>query len=357
MKRIPATLPSGNQSEQKKHFLVRPPRVLGSSSSLSDGYRLSKSIDDYQGEGTYLLAARRVSIHYIRDPRPTYYESLTTYDQLLHIVQHNMHLRQLSAPFSYWGNAQIAIRLFESVYTAPKGILSLPEPGEREQGNHAVAFFGTPSSDNQSIPFQNTWGINWGDRGYGVVSREYISRFMTDAFVWYTAHFMAHTRAYTSYKKLNVGSEEEILCPAPFLQNISRFRERGFTYYLCNYQVVSIITGRVITVIEIQNETGLRLAWAYLLHPGDATNDVFTLTEFYVWPKFRCRGYGARLEEAAATIADQHGGKTLRFMFHYMDARPHVRESGVRFSTRCGYTLQWRRQTLPSIFAIGEKNL
>ena len=57
---------------------------------------------------------------------------------------------------------------------------AMPDPGERPLGNHAVTIVGW-TDHASSLLFQNSYGPDWGDNGYGVLTRQYADLYMREA--------------------------------------------------------------------------------------------------------------------------------------------------------------------------------
>lgn len=63
------------------------------------------------------------------------------------------------------------------------GQIPLPKFWDRPVAGHAVGVFGyEPASDYFKFP--NTWGMDWGDRGYGYLPGKFISRYATLCDMW-----------------------------------------------------------------------------------------------------------------------------------------------------------------------------
>jgi C1A family cysteine protease len=62
---------------------------------------------------------------------------------------------------------------FESETVAKTGIIPLPEKEERMLGGHAIVLVGYDEEKRQFI-FRNSWGEDWGDKGYGYLPFEYV---------------------------------------------------------------------------------------------------------------------------------------------------------------------------------------
>ena len=62
---------------------------------------------------------------------------------------------------------------FESEDVAKTGIVPLPEKEERMLGGHAIVLVGFDNEKKLFI-FRNSWGEDWGDKGYGYLPFEYV---------------------------------------------------------------------------------------------------------------------------------------------------------------------------------------
>jgi hypothetical protein len=148
-------------------------------------YRLSKEIDGRrEGAGTFpLFGARVTKLSLLGKGHRGFYEPLGTSDDLLRLSRVNTRLAEGGAPTGALNQLSVAIRVFESAYDAPLGELPLPAPSEREQGVHQVSLNGTlVRAGDMLILFRNSWG-EWGYEGSGVFSREYLERYMVEAWL------------------------------------------------------------------------------------------------------------------------------------------------------------------------------
>ncbi len=62
---------------------------------------------------------------------------------------------------------------FESAAVAQSGHLNMPQPGEQVVGGHAVAAVGYDDK-NQWFLVRNSWGENWGMKGYFTIPYQYL---------------------------------------------------------------------------------------------------------------------------------------------------------------------------------------
>jgi C1A family cysteine protease len=77
----------------------------------------------------------------------------------------------------------IGIRVYSTFQTASNaktGIIPMPDTTkEKLLGGHAILLVGY-SDTNKLFKFQNSWGIGWGDKGYGYLPYNYVStKFLT----------------------------------------------------------------------------------------------------------------------------------------------------------------------------------
>ncbi len=73
------------------------------------------------------------------------------------------------------GAAIVTFECFESAKTAPKGCIAAPKEGESRIGQHAVALY-DHSPEEKCFYFRNSWGPEWGDRGYGALTYDFIEK-------------------------------------------------------------------------------------------------------------------------------------------------------------------------------------
>ncbi len=72
---------------------------------------------------------------------------------------------------------------FDSIHSDVDGVLTLPdEENTKSDCAHSVMVYGYDKEAN-SFNFINSWGIEWGNRGHGKISLEYLSKYFVTAFV------------------------------------------------------------------------------------------------------------------------------------------------------------------------------
>jgi len=81
----------------------------------------------------------------------------------------------------------IGIRLFGAFHTTPDGRIPLPDSGESDCGRHAVLLVGYDDCE-ESFTFRNSWGVTWGDAGYGWLPYSYVRDHTLGAHVFSNEH-------------------------------------------------------------------------------------------------------------------------------------------------------------------------
>lgn len=64
---------------------------------------------------------------------------------------------------------------FDSLYTEKTGVVTIPDPAEKLLGWHALYFGGGYDLHKGMIKFQNSYGQEWGDGGFGWIPLEYLT--------------------------------------------------------------------------------------------------------------------------------------------------------------------------------------
>jgi hypothetical protein len=228
-------------------------------------YRIVKIFDAYPAEGTWPIHALRVQTYFGSHIRQFFYEPLGSYDAVLDAAKLAAAGRRRFLPEELIDHVMITFSIFEGSYHAPKGKLEMPAPGESPKGNHAVAVAGWDDSGD-SLFFRNSWGANWGDRGHGTVSRQYLGRYLVEGWLSRNARFGPTRRNFHPLQE----AESDAAWRRAFLQENPRFRWRiryaGKKYTLVRYETISLNDGCPVDVIELRNRNGYRVGWCEAFH-------------------------------------------------------------------------------------------
>lgn len=85
-----------------------------------------------------------------------YYQRVRTIDECKSV------LARLRSP------VMVSLNISDKWYDAPNGRIPESAPHDLPVGSHTVVLYGYDDS-RQEFSFQNSWGINWGDRGHGYI--------------------------------------------------------------------------------------------------------------------------------------------------------------------------------------------
>jgi GNAT superfamily N-acetyltransferase len=250
----------------------------------------------------------------------------------------------------------VSFRMFESTNNAPEGIVPLPKIGEAERGTHVVSVDGGFTDTGERPRFVNSWGSGWGDKGTGLLSREYLERYMVDA--WHSRNVLVGPSRF-HWRRLAGATNDREFARAWMIQNPrwqTKLRHHGRSRKLYLYETLSI-PGSPVEVIEVRNGWGQRLGWAHIHHVSSRQPRTSILKEMFVWPWFRRRGYGTLLENLACQRAKARRSMSIEVFSHDADALPRNRAAGRLFGREAGYEWKWRKQRHPNLAAVGKKSL
>ncbi|MEA1928051.1 MAG: C1 family peptidase, partial [Candidatus Auribacterota bacterium] len=96
---------------------------------------------------------------------------------------------EMERSLSINGPFMAGIEVFSAWFEDQQGKIPLPSPGESSLGGHAVCVVGY-SREGSYFKFKNSWGVDWGDRGYGYLPYEYMIRHSLDA--WSATDLLAN---------------------------------------------------------------------------------------------------------------------------------------------------------------------
>jgi C1A family cysteine protease len=148
-------------------FLYYNERVVHNTTNTDSGASLRDGIKSLRklGDCTENLWPYTISQFALKPPLSAYDNALqyqiTSYYRL-HSLDEMKHTLSAGWPFVF---GFVVYESFESSITAQTGIVPLPKKGEKVLGGHAVLAVGY-SDDKKWVIVRNSWGSEWGDKGY-----------------------------------------------------------------------------------------------------------------------------------------------------------------------------------------------
>jgi GNAT superfamily N-acetyltransferase len=340
---------------------ARSPHRAGTELNL-----LSQEVGGHpEATGTFPLFRNRVvKLHQLIATGGYFYEPLSSYEELLYSARLNDLLVRGNAPTQALNNLSVSVRVFESVYGAPRGVLPLPEHGETEQGVHHVSIDGPPTRGG-GLRFVNTWGGGWGHGGQGVLSREYLNRFMVEAWLIRRSE-VGPTRFALPLLERNASNQSAfvaawvptlpVLGQKSFAMLEQRARHDGMEYLVSVRETLST-SGDPVEMIELHDSSGVPLGWAHLHHLVSSQPRVSQCKEFFVWPLVRQRGIGRILERYVAERAKEWRSERVEVMFHEADDHSGSTRAAKAFALTTSYEWSWISGQRPNVSAIASKGL
>ena len=88
--------------------------------------------------------------------------------------------------YSKAGAVNASFEITKEWFDAPNGVIRMPAANEPIVGCHDVAIIPIPRDERPGyLCFANSWGTDWGDRGFGYLSHEFFDRYMVESwFMW-----------------------------------------------------------------------------------------------------------------------------------------------------------------------------
>ena len=165
-------------------------------------------------------------------------------------------------------------------FNAPNGRIPLESKRSRGTGGHSVLVVGYDDSRGE-FKFQNSWGSNWGDRGFGYLPYELFNSTCTEAWV----------------------------------EDLIKMRPRGGTGPLMLSWALREHGGGIFHCRELISCDDRRIGWSF----GVERSDVLEIEELFVMPQFRRSGHGGHLLNLMAELADEKSLK-LRIWVSHVDS-------------------------------------
>lgn len=180
-----------------------------------------------------------------------------------------------------------ATEIFPSFMIEHGGHVPMPGPAEQPlPDTHAITVY-QPLRDSRVLPFPNTWGTKWGDRGWGYLPFDYFNKYV----------FECWGHEYRPQFRFNEARRQ-----GPY--RVARWtHDREFLPRCYGFEV-------------LKWEDDQRLGWSFVVERDGALE----IEELYVRPEFRGRGIGRLLVEGLRDLFRVKRG-VVRLWVPFADCR------------------------------------
>lgn len=322
----------------------------------SDIYVLSKQIDNFHAEGSFVLAATR-SVKFISKKKSIniFYEHLKTIDELAAACKINRILEYETKQSQLFPTMDF--ECFRSIYDTEKdGKVPAPYVNDISLGRHAVSILDCDNATGE-ILFENSWGSGWGDNGYGIMSKDYAKQYVHEIIL---------------SSDIDNGFTEEKLTPYPdgfrssqeFAKVWMQKKETDLKKLKWNKEKLIInwygamnISGAFTEVFDLVNSYKQIVGWAHLTNYDDTNCKYSTIAELFVWPNFRRKGYGKLLEKQCLENAKYWGSSYVLIPLYEMDDIEGSSSPVRNFCYKLGYTLSFENLNMPKSSGHAKKSI
>jgi GNAT superfamily N-acetyltransferase len=320
---------------------------------------LQKAIDGMRGvNGSTQLAAMRLSkfLH----PEvfgQQLYESLPDVDEFKRQLLAVADLAAAYIPIYALDHFAIVFEVFKSAYTAPRGVIGFPTPGEQSLGFHSVFVTGYEQS-GEIVRFANSWGVGWGQAGHGSVSMNYLRRYLYESWARRPAKWgptLSKQNRLLAIPETSREFRDLWLVRNPVWRRSLPRRTEG-NWRVGLFETFSLSLGCPVECIQIANGIGLTMGWTFVYHisEGAPTSEI---RELFVMPAFRRIGIGRQLEKFACDRGREWRSGRMVLFFNEADSALSVRAAARLFGRASGYEWRWRNSVGPRLVARGQKDL
>ena len=162
------------------------------------------------------------------------------------------------------GGILVSVDITKSWFNAINGEIPLPKTEDEIIAGHGILMIGY-DDHTKKFRFVNSWGVGWGDRGYGYLPYEYFDLFLTEAWV---------------------DVRPKLFDIAPYTRS---YKARGGI--AMEWSLPSVLHDLIYGVEIRDSKLDERKAWGFALEYDSYLN----VEELFVKPKYRGRGYSKRL--------------------------------------------------------------
>jgi GNAT superfamily N-acetyltransferase len=293
-----------------------------------------------------------------------YYEHLSSWPELMAVLDINQLLTNDGVSPDWGYQIIVGVEIFESGYRAPRGRLPLPNATSPYRGRHSVTVL--DRTEDEELIFANSWGNDWGDNGYGYISRAYFEAHVDSILVSRPA-WVGWSPKMDEALRHHRWTEGHAGIPSPrdvadtwFTPN--RRASKSIPVHDAQHQanVRRTFSARVdmppFEMVDLRDAEGQILGRTHISH--QRTTDTSVIEELFVAPGFRRQGYGRALLDLAIERAAVFRKERIELVLHEADASPSGgHDRAIAFGSACGFTWERRSSRRPNIVDTAYRRL
>ncbi len=204
-------------------------------------------------------------------------------------------------PPGEWLELKVAFEFTRQFVESPNGEVKFPPPGTPILGTHSVPIIGM-SESQRSFIFSNSWGPDWGDRGFGSMPFGFFDDYLVESWA--------------------IDERRPVF---PNGNDILSFR----------WNVPDPLGSQIHGMELYDPREDERIAWSFAVH----RDGFLDIEELFVRPLYRCRGFGSRLVAMIHDLA-QEQGQPIRSWVPFADIGEENRPALVAIMSKLGLGIQ-----------------
>ncbi len=234
------------------------------------------------------------------------YERLSNLNEILELLRRNGGSR-----FYF---ASLCFQMFPGIHKTENGYVPLPNPEENTTGNHCVCVE-SYSDQSKHLIFSNSWGKDWGDKGYGYLPYKYVEQYFVEAWI-------------------AIGNADQRLSPSWQKSLINQETAENITFE--TFTTPSLVNKPKTWVVDAYEDGGRIIGWSHFrIYP----NAVAELEELYGIPEYDCYKVMGQLLQIIQKRVKPQGAKKLLYYVHVQDL---VTEDRMRSMRKLFETAGWK---------------